>query len=160
LAGVAGALAAGHAGRLADRGFDQWTTGLSLGLMLVAWFPIALMGVSLWALAVGVIMLDLAIQAVHVTSQSLILATRPEARSRLVGGYMVFYSIGSAGGAIASTSVYAIAGWLGVCALGAGIGMIALLFWATTLRPARAAQVRIAPIEHPGDRSPAEPLQP
>jgi predicted MFS family arabinose efflux permease len=160
LAGVAGALAAGHAGRLADRGFDQWTTGLSLGLMLVAWIPIALMGVSLWSLAVGVIMLDLAIQAVHVTSQSLILAIRPDARSRLVGGYMVFYSIGSASGAIVSTSVYAIAGWLGVCALGAGIGMIALLFWAATLRPARAAQVRIAPIEHPGDRSPAEPLQP
>ncbi len=151
LAGVAGALAAGRAGHLADRGLGQWTTGLSLGLMLAAWLPIALMGVSLWALVLGVIMLDLAIQAVHVTNQSLIFAVRPEARSRLVGGYMVFYSIGSAGGAILSTSVYAVAGWLGVCGLGAAIGVTALLFWAATLRPARMAPAGIGLVERPGE---------
>ena len=74
-------------------------------------------------------MLDLALQAVHVTNQSLIIAARPEAASRLVGGYMVFYSVGSAAGAIASTIVYAMAGWIGVCALGATISAGALLFW-------------------------------
>jgi predicted MFS family arabinose efflux permease len=132
LAGVAGALGAGRAGRLADRGLGQCTTGLSLVLLLVAWIPIALIGWSLWALILGVIMLDLAIQAVHVTSQSMIFAVRPEARSRLVAGYMVFYSIGSAGGAIASTTVYAHAGWTGVCTLGAAVAVIALLFWAVT----------------------------
>jgi predicted MFS family arabinose efflux permease len=142
LAGLAGALGASRAGRLADRGLGQWTTGLSLGLMLIAWLPIALMSMSLWALVLGVIMLDLAIQAVHVTNQSLIFAVRPEARSRLVGGYMVLYSIGSASGAIASTSIYATAGWLGVCGLGATISMVALLFWAATRRP-RAALVRV-----------------
>jgi len=132
LAGVIGALAAGQAGRLADRGLGQTTTGLSLGLMLVAWLPIALMGVSLWALIAGVIVLDLAIQAVHVTSQSMLFAGRPEAHSRLVGAYMFFYSIGSASGAIAATHVYAHASWSGVCALGGAIGAVALLFWAAT----------------------------
>jgi predicted MFS family arabinose efflux permease len=136
LAGLAGALAAGRAGHLADRGLAQWTTGISLALMLVAWLPIALLHSSLWALAAGVILIDLAIQAVHVTNQSLIFALRPEARSRLVAGYMVFYSIGSASGAIASTSVYAAAGWTGVCGLGATIALLALLFWAATCRPA------------------------
>jgi predicted MFS family arabinose efflux permease len=132
LAGVAGALAAARAGRLADRGHGQWTTGLALLLMLVAWIPIGLLQVSLGALAVGVVMLDLAIQAVHVTSQSLIFAVRPEARSRLVGGYMVFYSLGSAAGAICSTTIYARAGWLGVCVLGTAISAVALAFWAAT----------------------------
>jgi predicted MFS family arabinose efflux permease len=150
LAGLAGALGASRAGRLADRGLGQWTTGLSLGLMLVAWLPISLMGVSLWALALGVIILDLAIQAVHVTNQSLIFAVRPEARSRLVGGYMVFYSIGSASGAIASTSVYAAAGWPGVCALGAAIAVFALLFWAAT-RQSRPMPVRAEPIGQAGE---------
>ena len=70
-----------------------------------------------------------ALQAVHVTNQSLIVATRPDAASRLVGAYMVFYSIGSALGAIASTVVYAMAGWIGVCVLGASISAVALLFW-------------------------------
>lgn len=132
LAGLAGALAAGRSGRLADLGLGQRTTGVSLVLLLAAWIPIALVGLSLWALIVGVVMLDLAIQAVHVTSQSMFFAVRPEARSRLAAGYMVFYSIGSAGGSIASTLVYAHAGWLGVCGLGASISAVALLFWAAT----------------------------
>jgi predicted MFS family arabinose efflux permease len=132
LAGVIGALAAGQAGRLADRGLGQITTGLSLGLMLLAWLPIALMGVSLWALIAGVVVLDLAIQAVHVTSQSMLFAVRPEAHSRLVGAYMFFYSIGSASGAIASTHVYAHAGWPGVCVLGGAISAVALIFWVAT----------------------------
>lgn len=143
LAGAAGALAAGRAGHLADRGLGQWTTGIALVLMLLAWIPVALMGVSLWALVVGVVVLDFAMQAVHVTNQSLIFAVRPEARSRLVGGYMVFYSIGSACGAIASTMIYAWAGWSGVCSLGATISAVALLFWAATrhLTPASGASV-------------------
>lgn len=129
IAGVAGALAARNAGRLADLGWAQRTTGLSLMLMLAAWVPIACLHTSLWLLVAGVLMLDLALQAVHVTNQSLIVAARPEAASRLVGGYMVFYSVGSAAGAIASTIVYAMAGWIGVCALGATISAGALLFW-------------------------------
>ncbi|WNG45917.1 MFS transporter [Archangium minus] len=139
LAGVAGALAAGGAGRMADQGQGQRTTGISLSLMLVAWIPIVLTRVSLWALIVGVIVLDLAIQAVHVTNQSMIFAVRPEARSRLVAGYMVFYSLGSASGSIASTLVYSWAGWTGVCVLGAAISTLALLFWATTRHVTGAA---------------------
>ncbi len=55
---------------------------------------------------------------------------RAEARSRLVAAYMIFYSIGSDAGSIASTFVYARAGWTGVSLLGAGISALALVFWA------------------------------
>jgi predicted MFS family arabinose efflux permease len=138
LAGVAGALAAGRAGGLADRGLGQTTTGLALALLTASWIPIALLGTSIWLLLAGIVMLDLAIQAVHVTSQSLIFSLHEEARSRIVGCYMLFYSIGSAAGSIASTLVYAHAGWSGVCMLGALISMSALCFWALTLRYSRA----------------------
>lgn len=133
LAGAAGALAAARAGHLADRGWGQWVSGLSLLLMLGSWLPIALTQTSLWALLLGVITLDLGLQAVHVTSQSMIYSVRPEAQSRLTAGYMLFYSIGSALGSIASTAVYAWAGWPGVCWLGAAINMVALLYWWRTL---------------------------
>ena len=96
LVGLAGAIAATGAGRLADRGLGQWTTGLSLALLLASWGLIALLPFSILALLIGVVLLDLAVQAVHVTNQSVMFALHPEARSRLVGGYMVFYSIGSA----------------------------------------------------------------
>jgi len=133
LAGAAGALAAARAGHLADRGLGQWTSGASLLLMLASWLPIAFTQSSLWALLLGVITLDLGLQAVHVTSQSMIYSVRPQAQSRLTAGYMLFYSMGSALGSIASTAMYAWGGWMGVCLLGAGINAVALLYWWRTL---------------------------
>jgi predicted MFS family arabinose efflux permease len=132
LVGLAGATAATGAGRLADRGLGQWTTGLSLTLLLLSWGLIAFLPSSIPLLLVGVVLVDLAVQAVHVTNQSIIFDRHPEARSRLVGGYMVFYSIGSAIGAIAATMAYAHAGWHGVSMLGAAFSATALLTWAST----------------------------
>ena len=134
LAGAAGALAAARAGHLADRGLGQWVSGLSLLLMLASWLPIALTQSSLWALLLGVITLDLGLQAVHVTSQSMIYSVRPETQSRLTAGYMLFYSIGSALGSITSTAMYAWAGWTGVCLLGAAINAVALGYWWLTVK--------------------------
>ncbi|TFA84700.1 putative MFS family arabinose efflux permease [Pseudomonas sp. LAIL14HWK12:I2] len=144
LAGAAGALAAARAGHLADRGWGQWVSGLSLLLMLGSWLPIALTQSSLWALLLGVITLDLGLQAVHVTSQSMIYIVRPEAQSRLTAGYMLFYSIGSALGSIASTAMYAWAGWPGVCGLGAAINMVALLYWWRTLATRKRGEAACA----------------
>jgi len=140
LAGAAGALAAARTGHLADRGLGQWVSGLSLLLMLGSWLPIAFTQSSLWALLLGVITLDLGLQAVHVTSQSMIYSVRPQAQSRLTAGYMLFYSIGSALGSIASTAMYAWAGWPGVCWLGAGINIVALLYWWRTLAPQKRGE--------------------
>ncbi|QYR22307.1 MFS transporter [Paenibacillus sp. sptzw28] len=134
LAGVAGALAASSAGRLADRGLGQRTTGIALFLLLFSWLPIGLLQHSMWLFIIGVVMLDFAVQAVHVTNQSMILSTRPEAGSRLTAGYMIFYSFGSATGAVALTWIYSWAGWFGVCILGTLVSMIAVLFWACTLK--------------------------
>lgn len=129
IAGLAGALAAGSAGRLADKGFAGQVTGASLALLCLSWLAISFLPRSLVIFALGVVVLDFAVQAVHVTNQSLIFACRPEARSRLVGGYMVFYSAGSALGAITSTASYAQFGWAGVCGAGAAFSLAALVFW-------------------------------
>nr|WP_030842901.1 MFS transporter [Streptomyces hygroscopicus] len=132
LIGVAGALAATVAGRLNDRGLSRRTTGIALALLAASWLPLAFTRSSLWALFAGVILLDLAVQAVHVTNQTLIYALHPDAGSRLIGGYMVFYSIGSATGAIAATSLYTVAGWGAVCALGAAFSCLGLVLWVFT----------------------------
>ncbi|MBR8657522.1 MFS transporter, partial [Achromobacter sp. Marseille-Q0513] len=142
LVGVAGVLMAARAGRLADRGQGQRTTGASLVLLCLSWIPIALLDWSLWALALGVLLLDVALQALHVTNQLMIFSIGAQAHSRLVGAYMLFYAAGSGLGAIAATTVYAHAGWLGVCALGASISAAALLFWLATLPRGAAARQR------------------
>ncbi|MGC7841580.1 MFS transporter [Pseudomonas wayambapalatensis] len=129
LAGVAGALAASRAGRLADRGLGQRTTGLALGLLTLSWLPSLFVEQSLLALVAGVVMLDLAVQAVHVTNQSLLLAGRAQMASRLVGAYMCCYSVGSGAGAVAASWVYGAWGWGAVCGLGAGISALAWGYW-------------------------------
>lgn len=136
LAGVAGAVGAAVAGRLADRGFVQHVTAAGLLLMILAWLPIASMHASLWLLALGALAISFGLQAVHVSNQSLIYMTRPDARSRLVAGYMIFYSIGSALGAAASTLVYARAGWPGVCLAGCATSVVATGFWWLTRKVA------------------------
>ncbi|KAA0745228.1 MFS transporter [Bacillus sp. AY3-1] len=134
LAGVAGALAATKAGQLADKGLGQRTTGIALLLLVLSWLLIKSINHSLLLLVFGIILLDLAVQAVHVTNQSMLFTVRPEARSRLTASYMIFYSIGSATGAILSTNTYAKYGWDGVCILGVSVSTCALLFWIITLR--------------------------
>ncbi|GAA0559147.1 MFS transporter [Chitinophaga japonensis] len=137
LAGAAGALGAARAGRLADSGYAQWTSGIGLGLMALSWLFTAFLPQSLVSLTAGIILFDLGLQAVHVTNQAMLLQRLPDAGSRVTGGYMLFYSIGSAGGSIAATTTYDHAGWTGVCILGGGIGLLALLFWAATMRSTR-----------------------
>ncbi|AWT40972.1 MULTISPECIES: MFS transporter [Streptomyces] len=132
LIGVVGALAATVAGRLNDRGLSGRTTGIALALLTASWLPLSFTRHSLWALMVGVILLDLAVQAVHVTNQTVIYALHTDAGSRLIGGYMVFYSLGSAVGAIAATSAYTLAGWGAVCALGCVFSCLGLVLWALT----------------------------
>jgi len=134
LIGAAGALAAGPAGRLADRGHGRLVTLSASMLLATSWLVIAWTPSSLVAMAVGAVVLDLAVQAIHVTNQSLIYPLRPDAGSRLIGGYMVFYSLGSGLGAIASTWLYDRAGWTAVCLLGAAFGLGALV---TTVRAGR-----------------------
>lgn len=127
LAGVAGALAARSAGRWADRGLGPRVTVLALGVLTFSWLPISFAPTSLISLVCGVILLDFAVQAVHVTSQSMIFAARPDAQSRMVGAYMCFYSIGSALGAVAATQFYSRWGWPAVSLLGASISAAALV---------------------------------
>ena len=134
LAGVVGALAAARAGQWADKGYARQTSGLALLVLLLAWWPLSLMEVSLWALVMGIVLLDLGGQALHVTNQSLIFRTRPDAHSRLVGLYMMFYAVGSGLGAICTTVTYARFGWQGVCTLGASVSLLALVFWWVTQR--------------------------
>jgi predicted MFS family arabinose efflux permease len=134
LLGAVGAVAASRAGRWADQGAGQRTTGLALATMLASWAALAGTNQSLWWLAIGIVLLDLGGQAIHVTNQSLIFSAQSSGtHSRTVAGYMLFYAAGSGLGGIASTWVYAAAGWMGVCVLGAGVTAMALAFWAATM---------------------------
>jgi len=130
IAGLAGALGAAHAGRWADAGRAVPMAGFALVLLTVSWAATAQLHWSLWLLIVGVVVLDFAVQVVHVSNQHMLTSTHAERASSVIGGYMVFYSLGSALGAAATTSVFTSSGWAGSSILGAGFAACALIVWA------------------------------
>ena len=129
LAGAAGALGARPAGGLADKGKSHLTTSAGLVLLLLSWAASWDGHVSVLALIVGILVLDLTVQGVHITKQTVIYRVKPEARNRLTAGYMTSYFIGGAAGSLISASAWQHAGWSGVCAIGAIVATINLLVW-------------------------------
>ncbi|MFJ9431517.1 MFS transporter [Streptomyces sp. NPDC101490] len=130
VAGLAGALGAARAGRWADAGRAVPIAGFGLALLIVSWAAIAQLPWSLWLLIVGIVVLDFAVQVVHVSNQHLLTSVHVERTSSVIGGYMVFYSLGSALGAAATTSVFTSYGWGASSLLGAGFAACALIVWA------------------------------
>jgi len=130
LAGVAGAAAATGAGRLADRGRGRHATWATAVVMVASW-PILYAGKTsvLW-LIVGIAVLDLGVQGIHISNQSAIYALAPEARSRLTTAYMVSYFLGGAVLSALSSLLYSSDGWDGVCVVGATTALVALVLWA------------------------------
>lgn len=133
LFGVAGAVGARFAGRLADRGWAHYAVGGFLALAVVAWVPISEGGGAgvgaLVALAIGLLLFDLGVQGVHVSNQAIIYALRPDARSRINSAYMTLYFLGGAAGSGLSAVLYAGHGWRGVSVLGAALPAIGLVLW-------------------------------
>ena len=134
LLGVAGALCASVAGRLADRGWARYSTGAFVVLSLAAFGLLALGATHLPPLIAGIVLLDLGVQGTQITNQSEIYRLRPEARSRVTTAYMVSYFIGGAVGSFTSAVAFGSAGWAGVCLLGAVFTAANVALWLTELR--------------------------
>ncbi|MBE1532706.1 MFS transporter [Actinomadura algeriensis] len=130
LVGVVGALTASVAGRLADRGRVQAVSGAGTVLLLTSWLLLAGAERSLVWLFAGVVVLDLAHQAVLNSSQNVVYALRPEARNRINSAFMTVFFIGGAVGSALTAVVWARGGWTGVCVLGAALSAGTVVLWA------------------------------
>ena len=133
LVGAAGALMAGKAGVLVDKGKGKKTTTVGLVILFLSWGFIIIAPYYHWigliSFIIGVVLLDLAVQGVHVTNQSTIYRILPDARNRLTAAYMTSYFIGGALGSLLSGYAYHQYGWTGVSIAGLVIGVIGLIVW-------------------------------
>lgn len=131
LAGVMGALMASLGGRLADRGLGDTVTAVSVVLLLLSWGLLWLGHDNLWWFIAGMLVIDLALQGVHINNQTTIFALLPHARSRLNAVYMTSYFIGGASGSTLGTIAWTYGGWAGTCLLGSLLAiMTGLATWA------------------------------
>ncbi|WP_254393248.1 MFS transporter [Streptomyces buecherae] len=144
LVGAASSLVASISGRLADRGLAHQVSRVGALLLLLSWGPLLAAGPGgPWAVAallLGVLTLDLAVQGVHISSQNLVYAVRPEARNRLNSAYMSSYFAGGAAGSAITSGMWATGGWPATCVAGAVLAAGALLLAAPRApRPAPPA---------------------
>ncbi|MFL9889039.1 MFS transporter [Paraburkholderia agricolaris] len=127
IVGAAGAMAAPLAGKFSDRRGPRTIITVSIVLVAISFVVFALSAKSIVGLVIGVIVLDIGVQAAQISNQSRIYALRPEARSRVNTVYMVAYFIGGAVGSGVGAVVWPTFGWVGVSV--AGVAFAGLAAW-------------------------------
>ncbi|WP_288410542.1 MFS transporter [uncultured Herbaspirillum sp.] len=135
LAGVAGAIAAPIAGRVADRGGSRPATALAM-LAVAAGFLLSHLGMpgSSWSLGwlvLAAIVLDFGVSANMTLGQRAIFALGAEVRARLNGLYMTTFFLGGALGSALGAWAYASGGWMWASAIGIALPVVALMYLAT-----------------------------
>jgi predicted MFS family arabinose efflux permease len=127
LVGAFGALAAGLMGRLSDKMDAYKLSAYTILLILISFIIFYFSSHSIAGLVIGVIILDMGVQATHISNQSIIFALKPEARNRINTIYMVTYFIGGSAGTFLATQLWKSYQWNGVCAIGAIISVTTLI---------------------------------
>ena len=138
LAGVAGAVAAPVAGRMADRGLVRSGTFLALGLVAAALVlailvPPAMSG-ALAALVVTAIVIDMGVSANLILSQRVIFSIGADVRSRVNGVFMALFFAGGAAGSTLGVWTYAHGGWMTTLWVALALPVLALLYAFTDKR--------------------------
>lgn len=126
LVGAFGALAAGLVGRLTDKMNPFYLTAFTLVLVGLSFVIFLFSSHSIIGLVIGVIVLDMGVQATHISNQTTIFGLDAGARNRLNTVYMVTYFVGGALGAFITTKLWESFQWTGVCYTGIILSLVAI----------------------------------
>ncbi|GBQ22807.1 major facilitator family transporter [Gluconacetobacter sacchari DSM 12717] len=139
LVGIAGALSSRSAGLWADRIGAHKVIVAGIMTACIAFATMWYFHSSLWALIIGVLLVDIGLFSAQVANQARVLSLDPNARSRLYSIYMFLYYSGGAMGSIASPALLDGLGWNAVCGfcLSLTIISIAAVLFGAKLRTLR-----------------------
>ncbi len=129
LIGASACISANIGGRMVDKGYASLAT-YSFGLMLlIPWIIMAIWPASLTAIIAGVFLVDVAVQGVQITNQTVIYKLDPNARARIATVYVCSIFVGAALGSAIASAAYDCLGWSGLCAAAAFLPAVLLLLW-------------------------------
>jgi predicted MFS family arabinose efflux permease len=137
LVGAAGALSTPLVGGLIDKHDPKLLARYANALAVAAFVGLYVWRESLWGLALGVLILDVAVQTAHVCNQGRIFALLPHARSRANTAYMFCYFCGATSGSALAIWAFAAWGWAGTCGVGVALLLLGAirLAWPTAAAP-------------------------
>lgn len=118
LFGIAGALGATVVGKLNNRVDRRKLIITGAILIIISWLVFLISPHSIIGLIIGVILIDLGVQSVHITNQNIVFSKNTEARNRVNTIYMVGFFIGGAAGTSLGSLAWNYMGWTGVSLVG------------------------------------------
>ncbi|MDR3397316.1 MAG: MFS transporter [Pandoraea sp.] len=128
--GAAGAFAASFGGRATDRLGPRGVIAASIAIVTLAYVLLEGADTSLVLLVIGVVVLDIGVQAGLVANQTRAFAVDSKAQGRINSLYMTATFFGGAVGATISGWLMTRFGWSGIAGFGIALGMLAsLLHW-------------------------------
>ncbi|PKB15563.1 putative MFS family arabinose efflux permease [Flavobacterium sp. 5] len=133
--GVSGALAAPLVGKLGDKGNSRIAVGYGCLLLLISFIVFYFSTESVIGIIVGIVLIDVGIQSVHISNQTRVYSLLPEARNRLNTVFMSFSFLGTAGGSAYGLLLWKLGGWHAVTIGGAVLALLSLLVYGFTYKP-------------------------
>jgi predicted MFS family arabinose efflux permease len=127
--GAVGAFAAPVVGKFGDRGNARAPIGYGILLMLIAFTVFYFSSEEVIGLIIGIILIDIGLQCVHISNQTRVYSILPEARNRMNTVYMSFSFLGTAAGSALGLWLWKIGGWHAVSFGNASLALIALIVY-------------------------------
>lgn len=138
LFGIVGALGATVIGKLNNKVSKNKLILFGIVLLILSWGIFLVSPHSIIGLIIGVILIDLGMQGLHITNQNIIFSKNEEARNRVNTIYMVSFFIGGSAGTSLGAIAWQYYGWTGVSVLGialsVAIAIVHLFFHKKTLK--------------------------
>src|SRR6187402_1232618 len=135
IVGASGALAAPLVGRLGDKGNSRIAVGYGCLLLLISFIIYYFSAESVIGIIVGIVLMDIGIQGVHISNQTRVYSLLPEARNRLNTVFMSFSFLGTAAGSAYGLLLWKLGGWHAVTIGCAVLALFSLLVYGLTYKP-------------------------
>jgi predicted MFS family arabinose efflux permease len=131
IVGASGALAAPLVGKLGDKGSSRVAVGYGCALVALSFIVFYFSGASVVGLVIGIVLIDIGLQGVHISNQTRVYSIVPEARNRMNTVFMSFSFLGTAAGSAFGLYLWQFGGWHAVslgCLLLSGLAFSVYAF--------------------------------
>lgn len=134
IVGASGALAAPLVGKLGDKGNPRKVIGYGCILLLISFIIFYFSAESLIGILLGIVFIDVGLQAIHISNQTRIYAFLPEARNRMNTIFMSFSFLGTALGSAFGIWLWNYGNWQAFSIGGAMLSLTGILIYLLTYK--------------------------
>lgn len=134
IVGASGALAAPLVGKLGDKGKPRIIIGYGCVLLLLSFIVFYFSAQSLIGLLIGIVFIDVGLQAIHISNQTRIYAFLPEARNRMNTIFMSFSFLGTALGSAFGIWLWNYGKWHAFSVGGIALALLSILIYILTYK--------------------------